>query len=451
MKKLSALVLLTTFIFCFIVNPASAILEVSSKDLPPTTILDYINFDWWKKLDDPCLEKYIVTAINNNNDIKTAALKIEQAKLNVMATRAGQLPTITAGVSPLLLKMPDTTKTDGSLALPIMASYELDLFGKNWDKTKSSKKLLEGAVYQTQTSDIAVISMVATVYYNIVMLDKIIEIQEKLTQDREEIYNLMKLSNDEGIVSTSDLIAAEKSYVLAQNDLLDYKKSRENALNALAVLIGDSPNNTKEYQRSSLDELGIDFEIPNEISSDIIVNRPDYKAIEKQLEAAGIDIRVAKKEFLPTINILGLLTFIASSSMGSMGWKNSLSLLGASADLPLFTGFVRVANLKLNKNKYEQLLQNYQKTNLTAIQEVNDSLYNLKSDNEKLLNNIKAHDIQQREYNYAESKYNTGVLSTLDLLQQKESLLYMKKILAQTKIDCYIDKISLYKTTGAKI
>ncbi len=451
MKKLSALVLLTTFIFCFIVNPASAILEVSSKDLPPTTILDYINFDWWKKLDDPCLEKYIVTAINNNNDIKTAALKIEQAKLNVMATRAGQLPTITAGVSPLLLKMPDTTKTDGSLALPIMASYELDLFGKNWDKTKSSKKLLEGAVYQTQTSDIAVISMVATVYYNIVMLDKIIEIQEKLTQDREEIYNLMKLSNDEGIVSTSDLIAAEKSYVLAQNDLLDYKKSRENALNALAVLIGDSPNNTKEYQRSSLDELGIDFEIPNEISSDIIVNRPDYKAIEKQLEAAGIDIRVAKKEFLPTINILGLLTFIASSSMGSMGWKNSLSLLGASADLPLFTGFVRVANLKLNKNKYEQLLQNYQKTNLTAIQEVNDSLYNLKSDNEKLLNNIKAHDIQQREYNYAESKYNTGVISKLDLLQQKESLLYMKKLLAQTKIDCYIDKISLYKTTGAKI
>ena len=451
MKKLSALVLLTTFIFCFIVNPASAILEVSSKDLPPTTILDYINFDWWKKLDDPCLEKYIVTAINNNNDIKTAALKIEQAKLNVMATRAGQLPTITAGVSPLLLKMPDTTKTDGSLALPIMASYELDLFGKNWDKTKSSKKLLEGAVYQTQTSDIAVISMVATVYYNIVMLDKIIEIQEKLTQDREEIYNLMKLSNDEGIVSTSDLIAAEKSYVLAQNDLLDYKKSRENALNALAVLIGDSPNNTKEYQRSSLDELGIDFEIPNEISSDIIVNRPDYKAIEKQLEAAGIDIRVAKKEFLPTINILGLLTFIASSSMGSMGWKNSLSLLGASADLPLFTGFVRVANLKLNKNKYDQLLQNYQKTNLTAIQEVNDSLYNLKSDNEKLLNNIKAHDIQQREYNYAESKYNTGVISKLDLLQQKESLLYMKKLLAQTKIDCYIDKISLYKTTGAKI
>ena len=293
--------------------------------------------------------------------------------------------------------------------------------------------------------------MVATTYYNIVNLDKIIEIQEKLVSDREEIYKLMKLSNDEGIVSTSDLILAEKAYVLAKNDLLDYKKSRQNALNALAVLIGDSPNNINEYQRSSLDELGIDFEIPNEISSDIIVNRPDYKALEKQLEAAGIDIRVAKKEFLPTINILGLLTFIASSSMGSMSWSNSLGLLGASADLPLFTGFVRIANLKLNKNKYEQLLQNYQKTNLTAIQEVNDSLYNLKSDNEKLLNNIKAYDIQNRDYDYAKAKYQKGVISKLDLLQQRENLLYMQKLLAQSKTSCYIDKISLYKTTGAKI
>ncbi len=451
MKKLSALVLLTTFVFCFVINPSYAILETKSKKMPATTILDYINFDWWKKLDDPHLEKYIVTAINNNNDIKTAALKIEQAKLNVMATRAGQLPTLSAGVSPLLLKMPNTTKTDGSVALPIMASYELDLFGKNWDKTKSSKKALEGTIYQAQSSDIAIVSMVATTYYNIVNLDKTIEIQEKLVKDREEIYKLMKLSNEEGIVSTSDLILAEKAFVLAQNDLLDYKKTRQNALNALAVLIGDSPNNTKEYQRSSLDELGIDFEIPDEISSEIIINRPDYKALEKQLEAAGIDIRVAKKEFLPTINILGLLTFIASSSMGSMSWKNSLSLLGASADLPLFTGFVRVANLKLNKNKYEQLLQSYEKTNLTAIQEVNDSLYNLKSDNEKLLNNIKAYDIQNRDYNYAQSKYKTGVISKLELLQQRENLLYMQKLLAKSKTDCYIDKISLYKTTGAKI
>lgn len=452
MKKILAVSILSAFTFGFFINPACAILENRTKDeAQQNTILDYINFDWWKRQNDEYLEKYIVSAINNNHDIKTAALKVEQAKINVTATRAGQLPTLSVGAAPALMKLPESTKSEGTFAIPFIAQWELDLFGKNWDKTKSSKKLLQGVQYQTQASDIAIVSMVAATYYNIVKLDKLIEIQETLTQDRKEIYDLMKVSNDEGIVSTADLIQSEKSYVMAQNDLIDYEKSRQTALNALAVLIGDSPNNTKEYKRISVDELGDDFNIPDEISSDIITNRPDYKSLEKQLESAGLDVRVAKKEFLPTINILGALAFLATSSASSMNWDNALSLLAGSANLPLFTGFARTANLKLNKNKYEQLVQQYQKTNLVAIQEINDSLYNFKSDKEKLINNEKALKIQERDYKYSQSKYAQGVISKLDLLQQKETLLYMQILLASSKTDCHIDKISLYKTTGAKI
>lgn len=449
MKKLIALTILSFFSLSFVVNPACAILEKKTQN--EQSILDYINFDLWKKQNDPYLEKYIASAINNNYDIKTTALKIEQANISVMATRVSQLPVVSFSASPFLTKIPRQTKTDGSIALPIVAQYELDLFGKNYDKTKASKKLLQGAVYQAQAADISIISNVAATYYNIVKLDKLIEVQEKLTKDRKEIYNLMKISNNEGISSTSDLILAEKSYVLAQNDLIELQKNRINVLNAMAVLIGDSPENINEYERISYNELKSKIEVPSSISSEVVVNRPDYKSLEKQLEAAGIDIRVAKKEFLPTINILGVLTFLATSSLGSMDWKNAFSILGASADLPIFTGFQRLANLKINKNKYEQLLNQYQKTNLTSIQEINDSLYNLKSDNEKLVNNIKAYDIQNKDYKMSQSKFKTGVISKLDLLQQKEALLYMEQNVASSKMNCYIDRISLYKATGAKI
>ena len=452
MKKVLATTVLCAFTFGFFVNPACAILEKKVDDkAQQTTILDTVNFDWWKKQNDQHLEKYIVSAINNNYDIKTAALKIEQAQINVMSTRAGQLPTLSVGTSPVLGKMPGETKTMGSIALPITASWELDLFGKNWDKTKSAKKLLKGVESQVAASEIAIISAVGTVYYNIVKLDKLIEIQEDLVKDRENIYNLMKLSNEEGITSTSDLIQAEKSFVMAQNELLDYEKARNSALNALAVLIGDSPENKKEYERISADELNLEFNIPQSVSSEIITSRPDYKALEHQLEAAGLDVRVAKKEFLPTINILGTLAFVATSSASSMSFENALGLLGGMVDLPLFTGGLKKANLKLNKNKYEQLLAQYQKTNLVAMQEVNDSLYNFKTNEEKLKNNSKAYEIQKRDYGYSELKYSEGVISKLDLLQQKEALLYMEKLLASSKTDCHIDKISLYKTTGAKI
>lgn len=452
MKRLLAVSILGALTFGFGVNPVCAILENrTNNEATKTTILDSVNFDWWKKQNDEYLEKYIVSAINNNYDIKTAALKIDQAKINITATRADLMPQVSLGASPAVVKLPSQTNTMGSFALPIIANWELDLFGKNWDKTKSSKKLLKSVEYQTSASDIAIVSMVGTTYYNIVKLDKLIEIQKKLVEDREQIYNLMKLSNDEGIVSTADLIQAEKSYVLAQNELIDYEKSRNSALNALAVLIGDSPNNTSEYQRIKADDLSFEFNIPDEVSSDIITSRPDYKALEHQLEAAGLDVRVAKKEFLPSINILGALAFIATSSASSMSFENALGLASGSVNLPIFTGFKRVANLKLNKNKYEQLLNQYQKTNLVAIQEVNDSLYNFKSNNDKLKNNSKAYDIQKKDYSYSESKYSQGVISKLDLLQQKETLLYMEKLLVSSKTDCHIDKISLYKTTGAKI
>ncbi|MBQ8475629.1 TolC family protein, partial [bacterium] len=161
--------------------------------------------------------------------------------------------------------------------------------------------------------------------------------------------------------------------------------------------------------------------------------------------------RVAKKEFLPTIDILGALAFLATSSLNTMDWKNALSLAGVNASLPLFTGMLKTANLKLNKNKYSQILEQYQKTNLVAIQEVNDSLYNYKSDNEKLKNNLKALDIQTQDYKLANAKYQEGVISKLDLLQQRESLLFMEQLTASSKMGCYIDKIGLYKTTGAQI
>lgn len=450
MKKFLASCLLSAFVLGFNVVPAFAILE-NNKAINKTSILDYINYDKWKKKNDFYLEGYIIRAIEKNADIKTAELKIEQAKQNVTLARSNMMPSIGVSASPAVNKMPSDTKTQGTFALPIYASWELDLFGKNWDKTKSSKKIMESVKYQAQGADISVISMVATVYYNIVNLDKQIEIQEQLVKDRAEIYRLMKLSNAEGLVSSSDLIRSEKSYVLSQNDLINLKKSRQNALNALAVLIGDSANNTGEYKRISLDKLDDNFNVPNEINSEIIVSRPDYKAIEKQLEAAGFDLRAAKKEFLPSINILGMLSFMSTSLASSMNWANALAFLGGGVGLPLFTGLKRVANVKLNKNKYEQLLQNYEKTNLVAIQEVNDSLYNYKSDKEKYLNNVKAYDIQKKDFELSKEKYNKGVISKLDLLQQQETLYYIKQLKASSKADCYIDEISLYKATGAKI
>ncbi len=163
--------------------------------------------------------------------------------------------------------------------------------------------------------------------------------------------------------------------------------------------------------------------IPSEISSEIITQRPDYLSAEKMVEKARIDVRIAKKEFFTKINIMGLALFMASSATNSMSWANALAALGGGAMLPIFTGGRLKTNLKLSKNKYEQILQNYYKTNLVAIQEVNDALSNLKLDDEKYRKKLKSYDMQKADYNYMKKRYEQGIISNLDLLQQKKPCL----------------------------
>ncbi|MPN41394.1 Antibiotic efflux pump outer membrane protein ArpC [bioreactor metagenome] len=137
--------------------------------------------------------------------------------------------------------------------------------------------------------------------------------------------------------------------------------------------------------------------------------------------------------------------------MGSMNWANVLAAFGGAAMIPIFTGGAKTANLRLKKNYYEQTLQNYYKTNLTAIQEVNNALCALKFDHDKYIKNLNSYNMQKQEYKFSEVKYHDGLISNLDLLQQKETLLTMNKMVVNSKTDCYINQISLYKAVGGAL
>lgn len=431
------------------------VFAINEKKVIQSQVTEYkfanINLDWWKNYNDEFLEGYIVKAINENQDLKIATLKVEEARQNIKLQFSKELPQASIGYSPVLYKMNGATNTEISHGFPAMVSYEADIFLKNHDKTKAIKKVYETSKLQEKATYITVASAVGATYFNIVRLDKLISIQNEIIADRKEIYELMKKRNEQGITSTADMVRADKAYVLAQVDLSDLQKARENLLNSLAVLTGESPNNINEFKRISYDELVYKKSMPKEIPSEIITQRPDYLAAEKMVEKAGIDVRVARKEFLPKIDILGLLFFNTTSLGASMNWANALALLGGQAMLPIFTGGAKFANLRLSKNKYEQIMQNYYKTNLVAIQEVNDSLSNWKLDDEKYRKNLKSYDMQKADYNYMEKRYEQGVISNLDLLQQKENLLVLDKMIASSKTECYIDQISLYKAVGGKL
>ena len=120
--------------------------------------------------------------------------------------------------------------------------------------------------------------------------------------------------------------------------------------------------------------------------------------------------------------------------------------------LPVFTGGRRIANLKIQKTRYEQMLQEYYKTNVTAIKEVNDSLSDLKYNTQKYDKDIEALLKEKADYKFANDKYNQGIISKLELLQKNEVLLSTQKLAVSENMNTYINQISLYKAiAGAKL
>ena len=463
LKKILAAIVLTSLTGMTFM-PALAVQEVNnnvpkqyksmikkSKKVSDDYKYAYVNMDFWSQFNDEILNGYIDKAVKNNYDLKMASLNVKEYYENVKLQFSNELPKLTAGYSPNYVKMPGSSDADWIFATPAIASYEADIFLKNRDKTKSVKKLYEASQFDERAAYISVASAVGTTYLNIVRLDKIVDLQQEIVELRKEIYDLMLKRNREGITSTADTIKANKALVAGETDLIEYQKQRDFLLHQLAVLIGESPANAEELTRTSYDKIAFSGNIPSEISSDVIVQRPDYLKAEKMVEKAGIDVKVAKKEFLPSFNIMGLALFNASNIGSSWTTKNMLASIGAAGMLPLFTGGSLTANLRLKKTEYERVLQNYYKTNLTAIQEVNDALVSVKKDTEKMERTRKQADLEKTDFMYNRDKFNQGVISKLDLIQFKENLLSIDKLVAQQNIECMVDYIGLYKAAGSKL
>lgn len=411
----------------------------------------YVNMDFWKSFNDENLNNYINLAIKNNYDLKMATLNVDEFYHGMKIQFASELPQATIGFSPAYAKA-FGMDADWTFSFPMIINYEADIFLKNRDKTRSSKRMYEASKDDERAAYIAVASAVGTVYLNLVKLEDIIASQEEIVNLRKEIYEIMLVSNKEGLVSTADTVKANKAYIHGNSELIEYKKQQTKLLHQLAVLIGDSPNNINDLKISKLADINYSKEIPTEISSEIIVNRPDYLKSVKMLEKHGIDVRVAKKEFLPSINLNGLAFFL--SQMGGSGLfntNNGIYAIAAAAMLPVFTGGKRIANLKLKKVQYDKMLENYHKTNLTAIQEVNDALVTVKRDDEKLQEHTKQLKLETEDFGFTQQRYDAGIISKLDLIQMKESLLTVNQLVASSTVDCYVDYISLYKAVGSKL
>lgn len=428
----------------------------SKKSLPRINTaqkIGYVNIDWWDNFSDPYLKCYIIQSIENNHDVQKASWKVEEYKQAIKLQFSQELPALSVGGNYILNHVPDTIKgtKDNMFIVPFLASYEADIFLKNHDKTFSSEKTYVSSQYQEMSIYISLATDVATSYINLIKYDKQIEIQKDYLAAKTEELKREEKSYRNGVVSIPDLNKVKEAQRNAKSDFDELIKSRDKTLNQLAVLIGESPQNIAGLKRGNWDDFDYKAPVPSEISSDVVFSRPDIKAAETDLEKAKIDVRVARKEFLPSFKIYGIYSLSNIGPDGFGSWGSTIAALIANATMDLFKGGYKVANLKVYKAKYEQMFEAYRQVDLNAIKEVNDSLLIIKQDTKIDENTLRNLITENDNYQRAQKSYKRGVISYPNLLSEQETFLSTEQNWVNTRTARLIDYITLYKAVGGKI
>ena len=415
-----------------------------------------LNAEFFNRFNDVYLYQYVNEAIENNHTAKQATIRVEEYRQNVKSQFANELPSFSVSADYLGLHIPEINPAVSNIrknnfVLPFVANYEADFLLKNRDKTKSAKKTYEMSKFDEQSAYLALLSDVATVYTNILEYDKLIEEQECIVENYNQILNDDNKKLSRGVINTTELNNSKTNVETSKITLENLTKQREILLMQFAVLLGRSANEASNIERGTLDDFEYNAVIPNEIESDVIFSRPDVKRAETALEKAKIDVRVARKEFLPKFNITGIWAFNTLAPGSFFSWESSLASLLAGATQDIFTGGRKIANLKFQKAKYEELFEQYRQTDLDAVKEVNTSLCIIKHDTNIENQTKEKLNLETKNLNSANKMLNRGVISKSQYLNSENLYINKDMDLTRVKTRKLVNYYTLYKTVGGKL
>lgn len=447
-------ILLTLFVLLCSLTVAEAKTSKNTADYRT----EYLNLDWWQKYNDPVLTDYITTAYKNNQDLKIASLNVKQSEQVVKMAFAGQLPQVGfqgdvfRDLSSATVKMGAITVGDYSQSnffLPLTMSYEVDIWGENYLKTKSVKKQLEMVKQNERASYISLTSAVAADYFNLIKFDKLIKDQEELVKLQTEIVRLEEIKYKNGLCPVTELMDEKQLLTQLREELNVYVDKRLIVARELGVLTGLREKDLSVMPRSDYSVVTL-LPLPQSINAEVIQYRPDYLKAEDYIEKIGIDAKVARRDFLPKFILYGQAGFSAYNLTNIFGNHTFKSLIGFMPSIDLFTGGAKMARLRWTKLELEKAQQIYEKTILNSVQEVNDALGGAITREMNYNESIKRYNLEKEKFALADKKYNIGAKSNLDLMKDSEKLLVADKDKVSSQVNYLISTVNIYKAVGGK-
>jgi multidrug efflux system outer membrane protein len=310
---------------------------------------------------------------------------------------------------------------------------------------RMERKALEAELDATR---VLLASELASSYFNLVGLDRTVALQQEVVTLAEKDLRSQTYQFKEGAVDSASVEEKKASLAAEQTTLQNQLQNQAALIHQIAVLRGLEPEDQGDLPRATLEQIPVNGTVEGGFPSQLLRRRPDIRAAEMHFLGANLNASAAKRAMLPTVNGLAQLGF-SSIKIGDLFSSNGLlNVLTGSVNQGLFEGGRKLAAIKSTKAKAEIAIRQYQKTILTAFQEVDDSFSKLKTDTVSLQEADAIIQANRKQKTIMDYRLREGAASPQQVIPKQVSLLKSEQQLAQTKCAVLIDRISLFKALG---
>jgi outer membrane protein, multidrug efflux system len=396
---------------------------------------------FWQELGSEELNNLMKMALAQNLDLEAALHRIDQARAQRKIAGSSLFPQIEAsGGASRSFQDPRNVSTARGVG---SISYEADLWGRNRSNRTAANYRAEATAFDRDALELVVTSDTADFYSQVLSLNERIRIAENNLKNAEEVLRIIEARYKAGSVSGLEVSQQRVAVNSFRASLASLDQQRSTTSNALAILLGQAPQNL-QAPRDTLASLKVP-DVNLTPPAMLLTARPDIERAEATLRAANADIGAARAAFFPSLNF----GVDASMAAGFGGPAAAALSLASSALAPIFTGGRLTGNLEDVTARQEELAAQYQKTVLVAFQEVEDALAAYKNANEQAVISRGSVQESQAAYDIAKARFDAGAIDYLTLLETQRSLYQAQ----DNQIAVYQDQIAsfvqLRKALGA--
>ena len=409
---------------------------------------------WQEFFPDPNARVMIEEALESNTDLRIAIARMAEVEGRYQIQRENLFPSISGEISQARTKnsanvftVPGVDSIQDVYSAKVgLMSYELDLFGRVRSLNDAALAQYLSSAEAARSVKLSVIAQTANAYYSWISASRSLNLANKTLKSREDSLGLIQKRLDTGIASELDLAQAQASLATVRAQKAQFERAHAAAKSALELLIG-KPLSTVDFNTEQLSMTEMALELPDSISSEVLLSRPDVLSAEQSLYAANANIGAARAAFFPSISLTGEYGYTSTEFDTLFDSESKTWSFIPSIRIPIFNNGLQ-ANLDIAEAQQQRLIAEYEKAVQLAFSEVYQLMANRSTYGGELEANRSLVKAQSKRLKLAEAKYKAGLASYLEVLNAQQDQFTAEQALLETERAQLANIISLYKALG---